>query len=143
MAGRKRHIVVDTFGFILAVHVSAASLHDSRGAEVLLSDMGRRQREDFPRLEEVVADSAYAGERLETAAYVEGCWDMVVVRRSGEQKGFVLQKVRWIVERTFAWLNSWRRLALDLELYTETVRGLIFFRMANLLARRLAPETKE
>ena len=124
------------------MHVSAASLHDSRGAEVLLSDMGQRQTEEFPRLEEVIADSAYAGERLKAAAYVEGCWDMVVARRSEEQKGFVLQKVRWIVERTFAWLNFRRRLAMDLERYTETVRGLIFFRMANLLARRLAPEAK-
>ena len=131
---------MDTLGFVLAVYVSEASLHDSRGAEALLRDMGRRQARDFPRLEEIVVDSAYAGERLATAAYVEGCWDITVVRRSEEQKGFVLQKVRWIVERTFAWLNSWRRLALDLERYASTMRGLVFFRMANLLARRLAPE---
>jgi len=56
--------------------------------------MGRRQEVDFPRLEEVVADSAYAGERVGTAAYGAGCWDITVVRRSEEQKGFVVQKVR-------------------------------------------------
>jgi len=43
-------------------------------------------------------------------------------------------------ERTFAWRNSWRRLALDLERYAQTMRALVFFRMANLLATRLAPE---
>jgi putative transposase len=143
VSGRKRHIAVDTLGFILALHVSAASLHDSHGAEVLLGKMGRRQKEHLPRLEEIVADSAYAGDRLATTAYVEGCWDIVIVRRSEEQKGFVLQKVRWIVERTFAWLNSWRRLALDLERYTSTMEAFIFFRMANLLARRLAKLTQK
>ena len=81
--------------------MSEASLHDSRGAEELLRDMGRRQEEDFPRLEEVVADSAYAGERVAAAAKVEGCWDIRVVRRSEEQKGFVVQKVRWIARAHF------------------------------------------
>ena len=52
-----------------------------------------------------MADSAYAGERVAAAAYVKGCWDITVVCRSEEQKGFVVQKVRWIVERTFAWLS--------------------------------------
>ena len=138
VAGRKRHIVVDTLGFILAVFVSAASLHDSRGAEVLMDEMGTRQVTDFPRLEEFVADSSYRGERLATKAFVAGHWDVVIVTRSEEQKGFVVQKIRWIVERTFAWLNSWRRLALDLERYESTMEGFIYFRMINLLASRLA-----
>ena len=106
--GRKRHIVVDSMGLLLAVHVTGAELHDSAGACALFEKM---DEETFPRLEEFVCDAAYRGERVETAAFVAGQWEVRIVTRRDDQKGFEVQPIRWIVERTFAWLSRCRRLA--------------------------------
>ena len=133
--GRKRHIVVDSMGLLLAVYISGADIHDSVGACELLRGMDERE---FSRLEEFVADSAYRGERVETEAFVAGQWDVRIVTRRDDQKGFEVQPIRWIVERTFAWLSRCRRLANDFEKTVSSAKGFIHFAMIRLMARRLA-----
>jgi putative transposase len=61
------------------------------------------------------------------------------VLRSGEQKGFVVLPRRWVVERTFSWLNNCRRLSKDYELLTQTSEALIYVAMTRLMLRRLEP----
>lgn len=133
--GRKRHIVVDSMGLLLGVYISGADMHDSVGACELLRQM---EECEFTRLEEFVADSAYRGERVATEAFVAGQWDVRIVTRRDDQKGFEVQPIRWIVERTFAWLSRCRRLVCDYEKTVSSARGFIHFAMIRLMARRLA-----
>ena len=133
--GRKRHIVVDSMGLLLAVDVTGAGVHDSAGACALFDKM---EEEKFPRLEEFVCDAAYRGERVETAAFVAGQWEVRIVTRRDGQKGFEVQPIRWIVERTFAWLSRCRRLAQDYEKTTSSAIAFIQFAMIRLMASRFA-----
>lgn len=122
-------------GLLLVVYISGAEVHDSAGACELFRRMDERE---FFRLEEFVADSAYRGERVATEAFVAGQWDVRIVTRRDEQKGFEVQPIRWIVERTFAWLTRCRRLARDYEKTVSSAKGFIYFAMIRLMARRLA-----
>ncbi len=109
--GRKRHIVTDTGGFLVAVMVHAADIQDRDGAPALLASI----RHAFPRLRHVFADGGYAGPKLRDALAKLGKWTVQIVKRSDAAKGFVLLPRRWVVERTFAWLGRNRRLAKDFE----------------------------
>ena len=71
-------------------------------------------------------------------AYIRSPWDVRIVTRRDDQKGFVVQPIRWIVERTFAWLSRCRRLANDFEKTVSSAKGFIHFAMIRLMARRLA-----
>jgi len=133
--GRKRHILVDSMGMLLAIEVTSAGIHDSHGACTLFRQMDER---DYPRLEEFVADSAYRGDRVELEAFVAGQWEVKIVTRQDDQKGFEVQPIRWIVERTFGWLSQCRRLARDYEKTINSSKGFIYFAMIRLMARRLA-----
>lgn len=69
----------------------------------------------LPWLRHLIADGAYAGEKLRTALTGLGSWTLEIVRRSDRAEGFVVLPKRWIVERTFAWLGRCRRLSRDVE----------------------------
>jgi transposase len=131
--GRKRHIVVDTIGLILAVVVHAADLQDQDGAELVLARLIGR----FPRLQLIWADGDYGGKLVQWACTFGG-WLLEIVKRSEEDRGFVLPR-RWVVERTFAWLGRHRRLSKDYEALTETSEAMIYIAMIQLMLRRLAP----
>ena len=105
--GRKRHIIVDTMGLLLAVVVHSASLQDRDGVK----RVGERVKGQFPRLKLIWADAAY--EAAVGWAKQFGNWVLELVRKPAVQKGFVVQKRRWVVERTFSWLVRSRRLARD------------------------------
>ena len=106
MLGRKRHILVDTLGLLIATRVEPANLHDQRGARALLGGLRPLQ----PRLAVVYADAAYAGAPLRDWCAARVGVELRVVRRP-ERHRFVVIPRRWIVERTFAWLGRNRRLA--------------------------------
>jgi putative transposase len=91
----------------------------------------------FPRLRKLWADSAYQG-LVAWAAELAG-WVLEIVRRAAEQVGFVVQSHRWIVERTFAWLEDYHRLGTDYEQLPESSEALIYLAMSHLMVRRLAP----
>jgi putative transposase len=131
--GRKRHIAVDTLGLLLLVLVTSASVHDRDGGAELVDEL----QHHHPQLKKAWADSAYAGELV---SYVQQWCRFVleIVKRPPDQKGFQIQLKRWIVERSFGWLNAFRRLSKDYE--NTVVSSETMVKIANLqwMLRRIA-----
>ncbi|WP_283811304.1 IS5 family transposase [Bradyrhizobium uaiense] len=132
--GRKRHIVTDTNGLLLAFHVHPANVQDVHGAVPLLEHL----RGDFPRLQHVFADRVYRGKQLVDAISHCGPWTIEIVERPLGVKGFQLLPRRWVVERTFAWFGRCRRLARDFEGSAATERAWLLVAHLRLLTRRIA-----
>jgi transposase len=136
--GRKRHIVTDTNGLLLAVHVHPANVQDVHGAVPLLE----RLRQRFPKLRHVFADRIYRGEQLVNALSHCGPWTIEIVERPPGVKGFQLLPRRWVVERTFAWFGRCRRLTKDFEGSAATEAAWLLVAHLRLLTRRLARPEK-
>jgi transposase len=132
--GRKRHIITDTVGHLVAAKVHAADIQDRDGAPSLLASI----RYLFPWLRHVFADGGYAGEKLATALAGHRQWQIEIVKRSDRSAGFYVLPRRWVVERTFAWLNRNRRLAKDFEMTLASSQAWIYLASVQLLAPRLA-----
>lgn len=117
--GRTRHIVTDTLGFLLAILVHPAGIHDRQRAPHLL----RRLLGKVPRLKLIFADQGYAGT---PAGLIWRCfgWFWHLVSRDKDQRGFVVEKKRWLVEGTFAWLGGSRRLSKDYEYLPEVSEAM-------------------
>ena len=132
--GRKRHIIVDTIGLLLAVVVHPADIQDRDGAKLVINKlMGR-----FPRLRLIWADAGYAG-RLVDWAQALGGYVLAIVRRPRDSHRFEVLPRRWVVERTFAWLGRCRRLSKDFEALPETSEAWVHVAMVHLMLRRLNP----
>ena len=132
--GRKRHIVTDTNGLLLAAHVHPANVQDVHGAVPLLEQL----RDGFPRLQHVFADRVYRGKQLTNALAHRGPWTIEIVQRPPGVRGFRLLPRRWVVERTFAWFGRCRRLTGDFEGSPATELAWLFAAHVRLLTRRLA-----
>jgi transposase len=132
--GRKRHIVTDTQGHLIGLHVHTADIQDRDGAIVLIQAVAK----DYPKLLHFFADSAYAGEYLRKALEGLGAWYFEIIRRSDKVTGFIVLPRRWVVERTFAWLGRCRRLAKDFETTVASATAWILLAHIRLLTRRLA-----
>ena len=132
--GRKRHILTDTIGLPVGMIVHPADIQDRDGAPDLLASVC----DAFPWLRHVFADGGYAGDKLKGAMKDLGDWTIEIVRRSDAAKGFVLLPRRWVVERTFAWLNRNRRLAKDFEATVESAVTWLYIASVKLMSRRLA-----
>jgi transposase len=132
--GRKRHIVTDTQGFLLAARVHEASIQDPHGAVPLL----RALRQAFPHLAYIFADRVYRGPQLREAIADCGPWTIEIVERPPGVKGFQLLPRRWVVERTFAWLGRSRRLAKDFKATIASATAWVWLANLRLLSRRLA-----
>jgi putative transposase len=126
--------VVDTLGLVLAVVVHAANIQDRDGAKLVLAKLLGR----FSRLKLIWADGGYAGQLIEWARQL-GRWVLEIVKRSDDISSFVVLPKRWIVERTFAWLNRYRRLSKDYETLTDSSESVICLAMIHLMVRRLKP----
>ena len=131
--GRKRHILVDTMGFLLMVIVHAADIQDRDGAKLVLDKyIGKSSR-----LSLIWADGGYAGKLIDWVK--EHCdWVLEIVKRSDDVKGFKVLPRRWVVERTFGWLGRYRRLSKDYEGLPESSESMIYAGMIHLMVRRLA-----
>lgn len=132
--GRKRHLLVDTLGLLLAVYVTPADIQERAGGQRLLSGLKLLQ----PRLAVIWADQAYSGEAFAQWCQAEGDWHLEVVKRHPGDQGFVVQPKRWIVERTFAWIDRFRRFSKDYERKVQTSEYLIQMAMTRLMLKRLA-----
>lgn len=135
MKGRKRHVLVDTLGLLLAVFVHGADVQDRDGAKEVI----RRARFLFPRLELIWADGGYAGQ-LVSWVWAFADWTLEIVRR--QTSGFEVLPRRWVVERTFAWLSRYRRLSKDYEYLPRSSENMIYIAMINLMLNRLEPKHK-
>ena len=131
--GRKRHIVVDVLGLLLVVLVHSAGIQDRDGAKPVLRALVAR----FPGLQLIWADGGYAGKLVTWVAMVLQR-TLVIVKRPRHTQGFQVVQWRWIVERTFGWLNRSRRLSKDFEALPETTETWIRIAMIQLMVRRLA-----
>ena len=132
--GRKRHILTDTIGLLLAAIVHPADVQDRDGAPPLLNAL----RSVFPCRRHIFADGAYGGGKLQAALANLGKWTLEIVKRSDAARGFVVLPRRWVVERTLAWLNRNRRLAQDFEATIESATTWLYVASVKLMSRRLA-----
>jgi len=128
--GRKRHIAVDTQGNLLAVIVHSAGIQDRVAARAVLMRLFCR----FDTITKVYADGGYTGSLIDWAKQMFG-YTVEVVKRT-EQHLFKVLPKRWIVERTFAWLNWSRRLSKDYELRPSSAETMIHIAFAHQLLRR-------
>lgn len=132
--GRKRHIITDMTGNMLEGTVHGADIQDRDGAPDLIA----RTCNNYPTVKKLFADGGYAGEKLATAvAHIEAL-AIEIVKRSDQAKGFVILPRRWIVERTFAWLNRCRRLAKDWEASIASSQAWMLISSIRRMTRRIA-----
>lgn len=131
--GRKRHILVDILGCVLAVFVTAASVQDRE----MLRPVLQEARYCLPTLETIMVDAAYQGPQLAVLEKEFGV-KLHVSRRREQAKGFEVQPKRWVVERTFGWLNHFRRLSKEYDRNSQTTRAWIHVASLDLMVRRLA-----
>ena len=133
--GRKDQVVVDTMGFPMAVSVHEASIHDSKGAESALEKLAHK----FPRLKKILADGGYRGDGLKEMVRKKlGCQLEVVLRPDESPKKFNVIPLRWIVERSFAWLYNFRRIALDYEFHSESSEAMIQIAFSKIMLNKLS-----
>jgi transposase len=130
--GSKVHLAVDTLGQLLAVMVTPANEQDRAQVGALAEQI---QEATGDAVEIAFVDQGYTGEQPATDAQAHGI-RLEVVKLPTAKRGFVLLPRRWVVERSFAWMARFRRLARDYERLSETLVGLHFVAFAMLMARR-------
>jgi transposase len=134
--GSKIHAAVDTLGHLLALHVTPADAQDREQVVALAAAVQEATGES---VELAYVDQGYTGAVPAADAAAHGI-QLEVVKHPEGTRGFVLLPRRWVVERSFAWLARFRRLARDYERLPTTVAGLHFCAFACLLlSRALAP----
>ena len=131
--GRKRHLIVDTLGLLIACVVHPANVQDYDGAEAVLDKAQGR----FPRLKKIYADAIYAYKHLPLCVLIIYGWAVEIVKHAKKPKVFKVLPKRWIVERTFAWLGRNRRLSKDYERSSRVSETWVYLAMTGLMLRRL------
>lgn len=131
--GRKRHIAVDVLGLLLAVVVHSAGIQERAGAKLVMANLMAY----FTGIKIVWADGGYSGNTL--AAWIKAIFNVIwqVIKRP--RKVFQIVKFRWIVERTFGWMNYQRRLSKDYEYLPRHAEAWIKLAAINTMTRRLSP----
>jgi len=141
IAGRKRHIVVDTLGLLLAVAVTSAAADDGTAAPRVLEKLDPKEH---PRLAKLWSDQKYRNRKLDRwLAATQARYGIEVVQRPLGAKGFVLLHRRWVVERTFAWLGRYRRHSRDYERLPTSSEAAIKVSAIHHMLNRLQPDTSK
>jgi transposase len=138
--GRKRHLVVDSMGLLLAVLVTAASVDDAQAAQELFR---RLEGQPVGKVRRMFADSKYHNYALYEWVEDNASWELVIVRRPEGTKGWVKLPLRWTVERTIAWLGKCRRLSKDREKSVPSSEAFVKLAMIHLMLNRLEPKDTE
>jgi putative transposase len=139
--GRKRHIVVDTLGLLLAVLVTGAGVDDGVAAPHVV---GRLNRTDYPRLRKLWGDHKYHNHAFYAWLRDErdGRWELEIKSRPPGTQGYVTLPKRWVVERTLAWLGRYRRHSRDYERRTDSSEAMIRVSAIHMMLRRLKPDKR-
>jgi len=132
--GRKRHILVDSEGLLVCAVVHPANVQDRDGAPILLAALPPA----LGKLHHIVADAAYAGDKLRTALGRMGHWTVEIIKKDPAQRGFAVLPRRWVVERSFAWFGRNRRLSKDFERSPDAALEYLYIASVKLMVRRLA-----
>ena len=129
--GRKRHIVVDILGLLLTVVVHSAGIQDRSGARLVMHKL----KKYFSSIKLIWADDGHTGNTLKD--WIKHTFGIVwkVVKRP--RKVFQIVKFRWIVERTFGWVNWQRRLSKDYEYFTKSSEAWLEIAAIHTMVRRL------
>jgi transposase len=135
--GRKRHIVVDSMGLLLAVLVTAADVDDAKAAATVFA---RLTDQPMSRVRRMFADSKYHNYALYQWVAEQARWELVIVSRPPGSQGWVKLPLRWTVERTLAWLGKCRRLSKDRERSVLSSEAFIKLAMIHLMLNRLEPK---
>lgn len=123
--GRKRHICVDILGNLLEVHVHAANISDTiKGAEIC-----KRTSKKYASIKAFSADAGYRGT---TVRFVEDTLKLAITISEKIKDTFTILKKRWIVERTFSWLQGFRRLSKDYEILTASEENFVRIAMIKI-----------
>jgi putative transposase len=138
--GRKRHIVVDSLGLLLAVVVTAANVDDAAAAPEALEQLAGQR---LGKVRRVYADNKYHNHGLYGWVADNGFYELEIVRRPKGAEGWVRLPIRWTVERTFAWLGKYRRLSVDREKSTRSAEAMIRLAMIHLMLNRLDPKEED
>jgi putative transposase len=138
--GRKRHIIVDSMGLLLAVLVTGADVDDAKAAAAVFA---RLEGQPMSRVKRMFADNKYHNYTLYKWVAEHARWELVIVRRPKESEGWVKLPLRWTVERTFAWLGKCRRLSKDRERSVLSSEAFIKLAMIHLMLNRLQPKNTE
>jgi putative transposase len=135
--GRKRHIIVDSLGLLLAVVITSGKVSDAVGGMACLDQM---DPQDYPELTTVFGDKAYnkAGFPEKVREWKPGC-ELNVIARPDNTEGFVKLPIRWVVERTNAWLTKNRRLCRSYEHTSKSEEAYVRLAMIHRMLRRLSP----
>lgn len=134
ITGRKRHLIVDTQGLLLAVCVTPANISETAGAKQVF----KRLNGSSKKLRLLWCDNGYFKTAFTYARHKR--IELKAVERPATQKGVAVVPRRWVVERTFAWLSRCRRLARDYETRPQSSEALIYLAMTRIMLRRLAPQ---
>jgi transposase len=131
--GIKRHVIVDKNGFLVAVMVTVAHIHDSKAVMLLM----RVLRDMLCSIKVIVADGGYRGEIAEQVKKGFGYLIQVVMRSDDKKTGFKPTHKRWVVERSFAWFDNDRRLCRNYELLLETSENMVKLAAIKLLLNKI------
>ena len=131
--GSKVHMAVDTLGYLLSLHVTAADEQDRTQVGKLAKDV---QKQTGKSVELAYVDQGYTGEQAAEAAKKQKI-ELAVVKLPDAKRGFVLLPRRWVGERSFAWLTRFRRLAKDYERLASTLKGMHLAAFAILMLAQL------
>jgi putative transposase len=140
--GRKRHVLVDTLGLLLAVVVTAANVDDAVGGQKVV---GKLTTEAFPRLKVIFGDNKYHNHKYYAwlASHSNGRWRMEISSRPPGTKEFKPLKIRWVVERTHAWFGRYRRNSKDYERRTDSSESMLLMSSIGLMLNRLQPPERK
>jgi len=130
--GRKRHVITDTLGLIIAIVIHNADIQDRTGAKEVIKELKFK----CPRLVKILADQGYTGELAEWTLFIFG-WTLEIVKKVVGISGFNVLPKRWIVERTFGWLGFQRRLVRDYETLTECSRSFVHLAMIRIMLNKI------
>jgi transposase len=130
--GSKVHMAVDTLGHLLALHVTPANEQERAQVAQLAQQV---QATTGDTVQVAFVDQGYTGD-MPAQAVAEHGLELIVVKLPEAKKGFVLLPKRWVVERSFAWMARFRRLARDYERLPETLVGLHFLAFAMLMLKQ-------
>ena len=130
--GRKRFIVTDTLGLILAIVVCPANIGERAGALLVMKEL----RLKYPRLVKILADQGFGGQEFITMIHKNFAWVLEIVAKVVGIGGFQVQPIRWVVERTFGWLGFQRRLVRDYEVSTQNSIAFTHWAMIRLMLKK-------
>jgi putative transposase len=134
--GRKRHMITDTLGLLLIIMITSAAIDDAAAAPWLFAKL---TAERYPRLQKIFADNKYHNHALIRWLRDHAHFEVEVTKPPPGLKEFSPVRIRWVIERTWGWLNRYRRLSKDYEVLTKVSEAMVKIGMIHVMVRSMEP----